>query len=161
MKELFLQQIQLHEKLIYKICHFYANNEADRQDLYQEILIQLWRSYPKFRGECSFNTWLCQVAINTAITGLKKEKKHTQMYDLRGIPKEVEDLSFGTGKEPLYNAMYAAIEQLNEIEKAIVLFFIDGKTYAEIEKILGITEPTLRVKMNRIKQKLRELTKNI
>ena len=161
MKELFLQQIQLHEKLIYKICHFYANNEADRQDLYQEILIQLWKSFPKFRGESGFNTWLYQVSINTAITGLKKEKKRSQLHCSGGIPKEVEDLSFGAVKEPLYNAMYAAIEQLNEIEKAIVVFFIDGKTYAEMEKILGIAEPTLRVKMNRIKQKLRELTKNI
>ncbi len=79
MKESFLKQIQLHEKQIYKICHFYVDKETDRQDLYQEILLQLWKSYPNFRGESRFNTWLYQVAINTAITRLKKDKKHLQL----------------------------------------------------------------------------------
>jgi len=160
MKELFLQQIQLHEKTILKICHFYTNTDADRQDLYQEILVQLWKSYPRFRGESSFNTWLYQVAINTAITGLKKDKKQIRAYDINRFSKEIAEADFAE-HEQLYKAMYTAIEQLNAIEKAIVVLFIDGKTYADMEKILGINEPTLRVKMNRIKEKLRQLTKNI
>ena len=161
MKEVFLKQIQLHEKQIYKICHFYANDVADIQDLYQEILLQLWKSYPNFRGESKFNTWLYQVAINTAITRVRKDKKHIRVYNMDHLSKEVENEVADANREELYDTLYAAVAQLNEIEKAIVLLFIDGKTYAEMETILGITEPTLRVKMNRAKEKLRQLTKNI
>lgn len=162
MKETFLKEIQLHEKQIYKICHFYAKNETDRQDLYQEILLQLWKSYPKFRGESKFNTWLCKVGINTAITGLRSDKKkHIHLYGRDHLSREVQTEDVLANKEELYDAMYAAIDQLNDIEKAIVLLFLDGKPYAEIEAILGISEPTLRVKMNRVKEKLRQLTKNI
>jgi len=161
MKEAFLTQIQLHEKQIYKICHFYATNKADMQDLYQEILLQLWKSYPNFRGESKFNTWLYQVAINTAITRLRKDKKNIRVYDMDHLSAEVQNEVADANKEELYHTLYAAVEQLNEIEKAIVLLFIDGKTYAEMEAILGISEPTLRVKMNRIKEKLRQLTKSI
>jgi len=161
MKEAFLKQIQLHEKQIYKICHFYANNVADIQDLYQEIVLQLWKSYPNFRGESKFNTWLYQVAINTAITRLRKDKKQVRVYDMDHLSAEVENEVADANKEELYDTLYAAVEQLNEIEKAIVLLFTDGKTYAEMEAILGISEPTLRVKMNRAKEKLRQLTKNI
>lgn len=161
MKEAFLKHIQSHEKQIYKICHFYADNEADRQDLYQEILLQLWKSYPNFRGESRFNTWLYQVAINTAITRLKKDKKQIPLYNLDHLSIDVQNENANINNEELFEELYAAIEQLNEIEKAIVLLYIDGQTYAEMEEILGIKEPTLRVKMNRIKEKLRQLTKNI
>ncbi len=161
MKEIFINQIQKHEKLIFKVCHFYSNNEVDKQDLYQEILFQLWKSFPTFREESKFTTWLYQVAINTAIAGLRKEKKHIRTYEVSDFYKEIEDVNTGAGKEELCSAMYAAIEQLNKIEKAIVVLYIDGKTYVEMEEILGINGPTLRVKMNRIKEKLRNLTKNI
>lgn len=161
MKEAFLKHIQSHEKQIYKICHFYADNEADRQDLYQEILLQLWKSYPNFRGESRFNTWLYQVAINTAITRLKKDKKQIPLYNSDHLSIDVQNENANINNEELFEELYAAIEQLNEIEKAIVLLYIDGQTYAEMEEILGIKEPTLRVKMNRIKEKLRQLTKNI
>ena len=161
MKEIFLKEIQLHEKQIYKICHFYAKNETDRQDLYQEILLQLWKSYPNFRGESKFSTWLCKVAINTAITSLRSDKKDIHLFDPDHLSKEVQTEDAPVNKEELYDAMYTAIDQLNDIEKAIVLLFLEGKPYAEIETILGISESTLRVKMNRVKEKLRQLTKNI
>ena len=161
MKEIFITQIQTHEKLIFKICHFYSNNEADKQDLYQEIVFQLWKSFPNFRQESKFTTWLYQVAINTAIAGLRKEKRHIQTYEVNDLSKEIEDVNADAGKEELCSAMYAAIAQLNKIEKAIVILYIEGKTYAEMEEILGINGRTLRVKMNRIKEKLRDLTKNI
>ena len=161
MKETFLQQVQAHEKQIYKICHFYANNEADKQDLYQEILLQLWKSYPNFRGKSKFNTWLYRVAINTAIAGIRKEKKHIQAQHLTQLPEQMEEVNSCNAEEEKYSKMYIAIGQLNEIEKAVTVLFIDGKSYADIEEILGISESTLRVKMNRIKKKLSQLAKNI
>jgi RNA polymerase sigma-70 factor, ECF subfamily len=159
LKETFLKQVQTSEQLIYKVCHFYANNEADKQDLYQEILIQLWKSYPKFKGESKFSTWLYQVAINTAIAGLRKKKNHVLPYDPDSLPAEISESNSFLQKEEMFAEMYAAIEKLNEIEKAIVLLFIDGKPYTEMEEILGIPDGTLRVKMNRIKEKLRQIIK--
>jgi len=101
MKELFLKEIQLHEKQIYKICHFYAKNETDRQDLYQHILLQLWKSYPNFRGESKFNTWLCKVAINTAITRLTNDKKNIPLYDPGHLSKEAQTDDAHSNKEEL------------------------------------------------------------
>jgi RNA polymerase sigma-70 factor (ECF subfamily) len=127
--------------------------------LYQEILIQLWKSYPKFRGDAKFSTWLYQVAINTAIAGLRKERKYIQPYDLNYLSTETGNSNSYLQKEEMFSEMYAGIKQLNEIDKAIVLLFIDGKSYTEMETILGITEGTLRVKMNRAKEKLRQIVK--
>jgi RNA polymerase sigma-70 factor, ECF subfamily len=128
--------------------------------LYQEILIQLWKSYPKFRGDAKFSTWLYQVAINTAIAGLRKERKHIHPYYPSCLPAETFDSNSYVQKEEMFSEMYTAIKQLTEIEKAIVLLFIEGKSYTEMEAILGITEGTLRVKMNRAKEKLRQIVKN-
>jgi RNA polymerase sigma-70 factor, ECF subfamily len=128
--------------------------------LYQEIVVQLWKSYPKFRGDAKFSTWLYQVAINTAIAGLRKERKHIQLYDPNCLPTETGDSSLYVQKEEMFSEMYAAIKRLNEIERAIVILFIDGKSYTEMEIILGIAEGTLRVKMNRAKEKLRQIVKN-
>ena len=83
--------MQTNEQLIYKVCHFYANKDADKQDLYQEILIQLWKSYPKFKGESKFSTWLYQVALNTAIAGLRKKKNPVLQYDPDLLPAEISE----------------------------------------------------------------------
>ncbi len=128
--------------------------------MFQEILIQLWKSFTGFRGEAKFSTWLYQVAINTAIAGLRKGKKHIQSYDPNSVPKEISDTNSYIQKEEMYAEMYAAIEQLNKIEKALVMLYLEGKSYAEMEEILGVNENTLRVKMNRAKEKLRQLVKN-
>lgn len=159
-KEIFLEQIHLHEKQIFKICHLYTNNNSDRQDLYQEIILQLWKSFPNFRGDAKFNTWLYQIAINTAIAGINKNKKQVLRSYPHRLPEEMPDPHADDELE-LFDEMYRAIEQHNNIEKAIVVLYIDGKNYADIEEILGINESTLRVKMNRIKKKLREITKKI
>jgi RNA polymerase sigma-70 factor (ECF subfamily) len=138
----------------------YADTEADRQDLYQEILIQVWKGYQKFRGECKFSTWLYQVAINTAIAGFRKEKKSPVIY---GDSEQLPDISDANG-DKAYNdqleLLHQAITQLNDIEKALVMLYLDGKNYDEMESIMGMASGTLRVRMNRIKDKLRKITKN-
>jgi RNA polymerase sigma-70 factor, ECF subfamily len=120
----------------------------------------LWKSYPKFRGDAKFSTWLYQVAINTAIAGLRKERKHIQSYDPNYLPTEIGDSNSYVQKEEIFSEMYTAIKRLNEIERAIVILFIDGKSYTEMETVLGIAEGTLRVKMNRAKEKLRQIVKS-
>ena len=137
----------------------YTYTEADRQDLFQDIVIQLWNAFPKFKGEAKFSTWLYRVAINTAITGLRRKRDFIQSYEHAALPANTSD-DTSTDIEEQLQEMYTAIEQLNEIEKAIVMLYLEDKTYEEMEEILGINQGNLRVKMNRVKDKLRNLTNN-
>ena len=154
----FEQKIREHQLLIHKVCHIYAYTEADRQDLFQEIVICLWKAYPGFKGLSAFSTWLYRVAINTAITGLRQKKNLL-------IPYEPEALLSQLAEEPApeeehWQQLISAIEKLNEVEKAIVMLYLEDRSYEEMEDILGLGQGALRVKMSRIKDKLRKLTKN-
>jgi RNA polymerase sigma factor (sigma-70 family) len=154
----FERHIREHELLIHKVCRIYAYTGAERQDLFQEIIIQLWKAFPKFKGTSKFSTWLYRVAINTAITGLRKQKDFIVSYEPATLPHHSDDNTSLEEEEQL-KLMHKAIEQLNEVEKAIVMLYMEDKTYEEMEDILGISQGNLRVKMNRIKDKLRQLTK--
>lgn len=152
--------IKEHELLLHKICGIYAFAGADRQDLFQEMVIQLWKAFPNFRGESKFSTWLYRVAINTAITGLRKKKDFITLYEPANLPIQLSDENRSTEEEERTQQLYAAIEQLNPIEKSIVLLYMEEKSYEEMEDILGISQGNLRVKMSRVKEKLRQLAKN-
>lgn len=152
--------IKQNELLLYKICRIYAFTVADRQDLFQEIVIQLWKAFPKFKGESKFSTWLYRVGINTAITGLRKKKDPVSFYEAAALPVHLTDDNSGREEEEKWQQLSYAIEQLSPVEKSIVLLYLEEKSYDEMEDILGINQGTLRVKMNRIKEKLRQLTKN-
>lgn len=156
----FEAHIKEHQRLIEKICRVYVFTEADRQDLFQEIVIQAWNAYPRFKGESSFSTYLYRIALNTAIAGLRKSKRKDfiQTFEPVKLPQHADDDS-GAIEEENLRQLYHAIAQLNEVERAIVLLYLEDKSYKEMEAILGMTEGTLRVKMSRIKDKLRELTK--
>lgn len=160
LQKTFENLVKTNERLIYKICRLYGNSEDDRQDLYQDIVIQLWKAYPKFRGEAKLSTWLYRIGLNVAITQFRKQKKQIYATDIYTLNMDFpEDASHITETEQ-FKTMYAAIEKLNDIEKAIVMLYLDDKSYDEMEDILGISNGNLRVKMNRIKEKLRQLTKN-
>jgi len=155
----FISQVQEHKRMIYKVCYLYAGNETDREDLYQEIIAQLWKAYPKFRGDAKFSTWLYQVALNTAITSLRKEKRSLLVHTDDGSLPDRSDQDTDRSHEQL-EILNNAITQLNAIEKALVMLYLDDKTYEEMENIMGIAGGTLRVKMTRIKEKLKKITKN-
>lgn len=154
----FLELVKQHERIIYKVCYLYADNATDRQDLHQEILVQVWKGYQKFRGEAKFSTWLYQVAINTAIAGFRKTKNSPVSFTGGDLP-EMSDTT-GMNETEQLEQLHAAINQLNDIEKALVILYLDGNSYDEMENIVGIPNGALRVKMTRIKEKLRQLTKN-
>jgi RNA polymerase sigma-70 factor (ECF subfamily) len=156
----FEKKVAEHELLLHKVCRMYAANHADRQDLFQEIVIQLWKGYPKFRGDSKFSTWLYRIAINTAITGLRRKKDFVDSYEPANLPEVRPDDSGRENQEEQLGLLYAAIAQLNDIEKAIVMLYMEERTYEEMEDILGMSGGALRVKMVRIKDKLRQLTKN-
>lgn len=157
----FIRLVQQHKAMLHKVCNVYCHNEFDRQDLFQEIVIQLWRSFPKFRGEAKFSTWLYRIALNTAISDIRRQKKNITLSDPNNLPTEIEDVQHYQHKEEKLQQLYIAISQLTEIEKAVIMLYLEDKTYDEMEEILGIPQNNLRVKVNRIKEKLRKLTKAI
>lgn len=147
--------------MLLKVCNVYCHTEFDRQDLFQEIVIQLWKSFPRFRGESKFSTWLYRIALNTAISDLRRQKKNITLTEPGKLPYEIEDIQYYQQKEEQLQQLHTAIAQLTEIEKAIIMLYLEDKSYEEMEEILGIPQNNLRVKMNRIKEKLRKLTKAI
>ncbi|WP_206186867.1 RNA polymerase sigma factor [Winogradskyella aurantia] len=154
----FIEKIQKHQGILHKICFVYSNSKADKEDLYQEIILQLWKSYPSFRKESKFSTWMYRVALNTAITLNKKaalfEKHKTQLYDEYSIAEDIdysEDLKI----------LYKAISKLSKIEKAIIMLWLEEKTYSEIAQIIGISKKNVSVKLVRSKKKLTKMIKKI
>jgi RNA polymerase sigma factor (sigma-70 family) len=156
----FVNQISEHEQLLYKVCHTYAYTEADREDLFQEIVIQVWKAYPNFKGDSKFSTWIYRVAINTAINGLRKRKAHITSFEPERLPANLSEENESAEKEEQFQKLYKAIGHLDQVEKAIVMLYMEDYSYAEMEEILGTSQGNLRVKMTRIKDKLRQLTSN-
>jgi len=158
-QEEFVKLVQEHRSLLYKVCRVYCFTEADRQDLFQEMVIQLWRSYPTFRGESKFSTWLYRIALNTAISDLRKQNRRPSTTSTDDIPPSLPDLTWPGEEEEQLQQLYTAINKLSDVEKALVMLYLEDRSYEEMEEIMGINQNNLRVKMNRIREKLRKMTK--
>lgn len=144
--------------MIFKISKMYLENQEDREDLFQEIILQLWKSYQAFEGKSQFSTWLYRVSLNTAITFLKRDKKRTDKNELHENI-DIEDEQ-NTDKELQTEFLYKAVQELNPIEKALIFLFLEGQNHKQISENMGITEVNARVKLNRTKEKLQQIIKN-
>lgn len=149
--------IQEHELLILKVCRIYSSQRYGREDLFQEIVIQLWHSFQSFKGQSKLSTWIYKVALYTAIARFRKEKSCVHFSENNLSIDTSDDINNTIADEQL-KVLYEAIEQLNEIEKAIILLYLDKNSYAEMENIIGIPQGNLRVKMSRIKDKLKQMS---
>lgn len=156
MEKEFLQIIKKNQGIIHKVCNIYCDDQDDRNDLFQEILAQLWKSFPSFREESKFTTWMYRVALNTAITTFKKTKRRPDQNRLTYENFQVKDENYDTETEDEIKNLHRAVAQLTGVEKSIVLLFLENKKYEEIAEITGITQNYVRVKMNRIKKKLKK-----
>lgn len=152
----FITLLNHHQKIVYKVCNLYMDGHADREDLFQEITLQAWKAYENFRGDAKFSTWLYRVALNTAITFFRKEKRKPAIYSTDTVPEQTEE-SYDPIEEQV-KVMYAAIGNLSKIDKAIVMLYLEDYSYIEIGEMMGITANNVAVKMNRIKLKLKEET---
>lgn len=157
MEKEFLQIIQKNQGIIHKVCNIYCDFAEDRNDLFQEIVAQLWKSYPSFRNDSKFSTWMYRVALNTAITSFKKNKRRPDQNRLSFDNFQIAEEKYDTETEENIKLLYRAVSQLTGVEKSIVLLFLENKKYEEIAEITGITQNYVRVKMNRIKRKLKKL----
>jgi RNA polymerase sigma-70 factor (ECF subfamily) len=152
----FLQIIKKNQGIIHKVCNIYCDDQDDRDDLFQEIVAQLWKSFPTFREESKFTTWMYRVALNTAITTFKKTKRRPDQNRLTYENFQVKDENYDIEAEEEIKNLHRAVAQLTGVEKSIVLLFLENKKYEEIAEITGITQNYVRVKMNRIKKKLKK-----
>lgn len=157
MEKEFLEIIQKNQGIIHKVCNIYCDTEEDRNDLFQEIVAQLWKSFPSFRNESKFSTWMYRVALNTAITSFKKTKRRPDQNRLSYENFQIEDEKYDIETEENIKMLHRAVGQLTGVEKSIILLFLENKKYEEIAEITGITQNYVRVKMNRIKKKLKKL----
>lgn len=155
----FLTKIEVHKGILHKVSKMYMDNRDDQQDLFQEIVCQLWKSYDTFRNESQFSTWMYRVAINTAIVFLKKEKRKVDKYQIasENIKEETDDSEI---KESQIEHFYKAVQKLEKIDKAIIFYQLEGFSHKEIGDNLGISEGNARVKLNRAKEKLKEIIIN-
>lgn len=156
----FVSLLKDNQRLIHKICKIYSNDSVEHEDLFQEIAIQVWKSYPNFRGDAKFSTWMYRIALNTALSLIKKKNKSIKTnseVDVNFLKIDFE--SYDADEELKLKQMYNAIHQLTDIEKALIMMYLDDKPYREIGEILGISEGNARVKMNRAKNQLKSLVK--
>jgi len=154
----FLERIEAHKGIIYKIAKMYMDNISDQEDLFQEIIYQVWKSYASFNGQSLFSSWMYRVALNTAIVFLKKDKKKIRTSDEMPEHLAVEE-DFSREKELQLEHFYKALQQLEKIEKALVFYYLEDYSHKEIGENLGISEVNARVKLNRAKVKIKELIK--
>jgi RNA polymerase sigma-70 factor (ECF subfamily) len=152
----FLQLVKDNQGLIIKVSRLYTGSLEDEQDLFQEIVLQLWRSFDTFKGNSKISTWMYRVALNTAITIFRKKTKSPQTDELADFHYKdfVED---DHEKQAQVSLLYKVIKMLPNVERAIVTMYLDDLPYRDIAENLGITEVNARVKMNRLKKTLKEL----
>ena len=150
----FGEWLKQYSGVIFKVIHAHASNPAERQDLFQEIALQVWRSVDAFGGNASVVTWIYRVALNAAIDWTRKEQRHRRE---RGALDAVEELFTVSGTpDPRLDWLYGRIRALNEIDRSLALLMLDGLSYREMATVLGISENHVGVKINRIKAALAE-----
>ena len=154
LEKIFSEKVIESQGIIHKVCRMYCDDPEHRKDLFQEIIIQLWKSFPSFRNESKFSTWMYRVALNVAIQDLRKAKMKQQFFFQTNQFKDYSDDEKSDLQDERLKLMHKAIANLNKIEKAIVMLHLDEKSNEEIANIIGITQNYVRVKMNRIKTKL-------
>jgi RNA polymerase sigma-70 factor (ECF subfamily) len=151
----FIDLINNNQGLIHKVCMLYENDREARNDLFQEIVLQLWRSFPTFRGEAKITTWMYRIALNTAISGLRRRGRAIKTEDITERHFNFSDVS-DDHQEENFQKLQWAIKQLTEIERAMIMMALDEIPYEEIAETIGITQNNVRVRMNRIREKLRK-----
>jgi RNA polymerase sigma-70 factor (ECF subfamily) len=152
-----MELVKQHKGIVYKVSRMYADTSEDREDLVQEIMMRLWGSYGSFEGRSALSTWMYRVAVNTAITFLRKEKGKPTMISDETPALQMQAFDTDQGDEIRLNLFYKAVQELNQIEKALIFYFMEGLSHREISGHLGLSETNTRVKLSRTKDKLKQI----
>ena len=153
----FLRLMEQHKLIIYKVCFMYASDDESISDLYQEVVLNLWKAFPRFRGDSKPTTWVYRIAMNTCVSWLRSSSRRPQtvpftlsMAELFADEQEKENLL----------ELYHLINRLGKLERALILLWLDERTYEEIAEILDISVSNVRVRINRVKAKLKAMSNN-
>ncbi|KMQ68881.1 RNA polymerase sigma70 factor [Chryseobacterium sp. FH2] len=153
----FLDKIEKHKGIIFKISKMYMDHKDDRDDLFQEITFQAWKAYPNFRRQSEFSTWLYRIALNTAIIFLTAAKKRNFIGNEDFTNYKIIQDEYDHEKEEKLAKMYNAVHQLDPIDKAFIFYYLENFSGKQIAEQMGISEGNVRVKMNRAKNKLKDI----
>ena len=153
----FLSLVEQHKQIIYKVCFMYASDDETVNDLFQEVTLNLWKSFPRFRGDSKATTWVYRIAVNTCISWLRVSGKRIKTVPLTFSMTEL--LSDEQEKENL-RELYAMINRLGKLERALILLWLEERSYEEIAEILDISVSNVGVRINRIKAKLVLMSNN-
>ena len=156
MEKEFLEVIHDHQRIVHKVCRVYRDNKEDQEDLFQEIIYQLWKSYSGFKGESKISSWIYRIALNTAIAVYRKSKISIDYYE--DFPEHIHPSNDKTISEN-EERLFWALRQLNDSEKAVISLYLEDFSYQEIAAITGLSESNVGVRLNRIKNKLKEILK--
>lgn len=156
LKDRFLKLLDEHHGIVHHICSLYTDNKEDHNDLFQEVVLQLWKSFKSFHYQSKFSTWLYRVALNTAISQLRKNRKinYTTLEDATFVSEEITE-----NLDDEIQFMYRSIRSLSKIDRAITMLYLEEQSYDEIAEILGITASNVGVRINRVKAKLEKMMK--
>ena len=153
----FLSVIREYERVIYKVCYLSTTPTATLNDLYQDVVLNLWKAFPKFRRECKISTWIYRIALNTCISFIRKEKNVPEFVTLNRegdwMTEENDPL------QEMLRQLYRMINQLGQLDKSIILLYLEDKSYDEISEITGLTVTNVATKLSRIKDKLKKMKK--
>lgn len=142
--------------IIIKLCRAYTNSQEDFEDYYQEVCLQIWRSKENFREESEWSTWVYRISLNVCLTLLKKKKNNTQHFVSDSSPAEETEDNYAFSDESL-NLLYAAIRKLSEIDRAVIMLYLEEKSYQEIADIIGTNPNNIGVRVQRIKTRLKKI----
>jgi len=155
LQESFQALVEEHKKILYKVCNSYCRDRDSREDLAQEIMFQLWRSYGKFDGRCRFSTWMYRIALNVAISFYRGES--TRTLHVTSCDQHLLEAADETENQPEnVRLLYQYIETLDPLNKALILLYLDENSYREIADVLGITETNVATKIGRLKSKMKQ-----
>ena len=152
----FLDMVRAYERVIYKVCYLYTTPRATLNDLYQDVVLNLWKAFPKFRHECKMSTWVYRIALNTCISFIRKEKNIPEIVTLT---QEADRSEEEDETEAMLRQLYRMINRLGELDKSITLPYLEENSYEEIAEITGLTVTNVATRLSRIKEKLRKMNK--
>lgn len=151
----FLGVIREYERVIYKVCYLYTTPTVQLDDLYQDVIINIWRAFPKFRGECKISTWIYRIALNTCISFIRKEKNTPELIAL--THEADHTIAESDPLNEMLKQLYHMINQLGQLDKSIILLYLEEKNYEEIAEITGLSPTNVGTKISRIKDKLKKM----
>lgn len=150
----FITAIRDYERVIYKVCYMYATPDTPLNDLYQEVVLNLWKAFGKFRHECKASTWIYRIALNTCISFIRKGRNAPELVTLTPALDRTDD---DDDTQVMLKQLYGLINRLGQLEKSIILLYLEEKSYEEIADITGLTVTNVATKLSRIKEKLRKM----